>query len=228
MKIRTSRKKKIILAVGAAGLLLTACGGGGDDNSTDAEPQIVVLGDDTADSGSEGEIVGVDEGTGDGAGGGETLAADATEEEQALAFAQCMRDEGIDWPDPTTNADGSIDLFGGAGRGDGQGGGGVDDGRRAAFDICGSLVEGASFLPGGAGGFDAETQDSFLEFTQCLRDNGVDIDDPDFSNPGGDGDQRGRFGGSFDPQDPANADAIEACQGLFAGAGRPGAGQDEG
>lgn len=226
MKIRSSLKNKMVVAVAVTGLLLAACGGGGDDDSADAEPQILIAGGDTDDTGS---IVVVDEGAGDGAGGGGVLAADATEEAQALAFAQCMRDEGIDWPDPITNADGSIDLFGGDGRGDGQDvGGGVDDGRREALDVCGPLVEGASFLPGGVGGFDAETEDAFLEFTQCLRDNGVDVDDPDFSNPGGDDGQRGPFGGSFDPQDPSNADAIEACQGLFAGAGSPGAGQDGG
>ena len=35
--------------------------------------------------------------------------------EQMLAFAQCMRDEGIDMPDPTFDADGRVKIDGGPG-----------------------------------------------------------------------------------------------------------------
>ena len=78
-------------------------------------------------------------------------------------------------------AAGQIDLLGGNGPGGGGGADGPDGDRRAAFDSCGSLVEGASFLPDRSGGLDAEAQDAFLEFTECLRENGVEVDDPDFS-----------------------------------------------
>jgi hypothetical protein len=53
-----------------------------------------------------------------------------------------------------------------------------------------------------------------LAFAQCLRDEGVDVSDPDLSNGAA-----GLLDWEFDPEDPANAAAIEACQTLFAGAG---------
>ena len=59
-----------------------------------------------------------------------------------------------------------------------------------------------------------ETQDQLLAFAQCLRDEGVDVSDPDLSDGAA-----GLLDWEFDPEDPANAAAIEACQTLFAGAG---------
>ncbi|MEO1059238.1 MAG: hypothetical protein AAFY28_20215, partial [Actinomycetota bacterium] len=59
------------------------------------------------------------------------------------------------------------------------------------------------------------------EFAQCLRDNGLDVDDPDFENfgpgGGGGGGGGGLFGEGFNPQDPAVQPVIEECQSLFAG-----------
>jgi hypothetical protein len=194
------RNKSLAVGLAVTGLLLAACNG--DDSPVDATPQIVIDDDAAGDAGEN------------------AVAAEGTEEEQAIAFAQCMRDEGLDWPDPITNSDGSIDLFGGNGPGSGNvGGGGLDGAVRGGMEVCRPLVEGASFLPDRAGGIDAEAQDAFLEFAQCLRDNGVDVDDPDFSDFGGEGagESGGRFGDGFDPQDPANAEAIDACEGLFAG-----------
>ena len=155
-----------------------------------------------------------------GDGSGPAAGAGGSEEEAALAFAACMRDEGIDWPDPTFNADGSIDLLGGNAPGAGGGGAGAGqlfsdrDSLEDAFAVCGPIVEGASFLPDRSEQFDEETQDQLLEFAQCLRDNGLDVDDPDldeFTQPGGG--RGGLFGEGFDPQDPASQDALDACPG---------------
>ncbi len=212
---RPARAAGAVLAV--AGLLLAACGG--DDEGNSATPEVVI--DGVADAAEPA----------DDPAGTEDAGSGASDEELALQFAQCMRDEGVDWPDPVTNADGSIDLFGGRGPAGAAGGGadGGDEAAQAAFEICGPLIEGASFLPGG-GEIDTEIQDSFLEFTQCLRDNGLDVDDPDFDNfgpgggGGGGGGAAGLFGDGFDPQDPAAQAAIEACQGVFAGGGFGGPG----
>ena len=192
----------------AVALVLSACGGGDDDAASGSDDgELVIAGDGAAD-----ETISTDGDAG----------ASQTDEEQALAFAQCMRDEGVDFPDPTTNADGSIDFFGGLGPGGGGGFDPNDTSVQDAIEVCGSLIDGASFLPNGGDGFDAETQDTLLEFTQCLRDNGLDVDDPDFSNFDGDGGFGGGGGGGgllggFDPNDPAAQEAIDACQGLFAG-----------
>lgn len=209
------KSKYAVAALGAFTIFAAACGGGGDDTAS-ATPDVVIEGVETA--------TGADTSS-DGTAGTDTDAEAGSDEDKALAFAECMRGEGLDWADPTVGADGSIDLFGGQGGPPGAGGaggagGGLDEDTQSAFEACGPLLEGASFLPEN-GGIDAETQDSFLEFTQCLRDNGIDVDDPDFSDFGGGppagGDGEGGFLGGFDPEDPDNAAAIEACQGLFTG-----------
>ncbi len=40
----------------------------------------------------------------------EVVEPDIDTEQQLLAFVQCMRDEGIDLPDPTVSADGNVQL----------------------------------------------------------------------------------------------------------------------
>ena len=141
----------------------------------------------------------------------------------ALAFAQCMRNNGVsDFQDPTVNADGSIDLLGGAAPG---AAGGIDPGDpvvQDAFDACGDLLADASFLPGA--GLDAsEVEATFLAFAQCLRDLGFDVDDPDLSGcfgPGaGGGGPAAIFGDNFDITDPTNADAVQECQSVFGAGG---------
>lgn len=201
-------------------LAAAACGGG-DDETASAAPVVVVEGaDDTAadDATSPADDTAADDGTAtidDATSSAPTVDADATDEELALAFADCMRDEGIDFPDPTVAADGSVSLIppGGAANL------GFDPGSpefESATDMCGPLIQGASFLP--ANDLDiTEIEDNLLLFTECLRDLGFDVDDPDLSggfNPAS------IFGDSFDPTDPANADAIAECQSVF-GAGGP-------
>ena len=165
-------------------------------------------------------------GPGDGAG-----QEDLTDEERLLRFADCMRDNGVDFPDPTVDADGSV-QFGfrpGAGGGDELRELGRDPDLPTAREACEGLLEGLSFGPG-SGNFDTtELQDTLLEFAQCMRDNGVDMGDPDLSNfgPGGgdDGPGGGPFGGAIDFGDPDVVAALEVCQeevniGRFAGGGR--------
>ena len=196
----TSRRRLAVGAI-AAGLLLAACGGGDDANS--ATPVVVAADGAAPDDGDAPD----DDATAD--------AATASDEELALQFAACMRDEGIDWPDPITEADGSIDLFGGQAPAS-IAADASDEVIEAAAETCGPIIEGASFLPG-AGGIDEETQDLLLDFAQCLRDEGIDADDPDLDVLTGGGSPAALFGDGFDPLDPATQDAIGVCQNLFAG-----------
>jgi hypothetical protein len=174
-------------------------------------------------------------------------------EDALLAFAQCMRDHGVeDFQDPIVGEGGDVTFgFGGPPGDGGVGGpfGGVDrDTVQAAFEACGEDLQGLAIGPGG-GDFDpSEIEDQMFAFAQCLRDNGIDVDDPDFSNFGprvneSDGQDadggptfNSPFGPNFDPTDPDVQAAIEVCQGeggpfrLGGGprGGPPGAGQGGG
>ena len=191
-RLRWAAAAVVALAVG-----LAACGGGGDgDEAVSAAPVVAEPQQDQA--------VSTDEAT------------EATDEERALEFAQCMRDNGVDFPDPVINADGSIDLGGNVTPGS------IDptsDTFSDAVEVCGPIVAGASFLPG-ANVDETEQQADLLAFAECLRGLGYDVIDPVLSDiqAGGPGALVGAFGENFDPTDPANADAVQECQGQVAGA----------
>jgi len=205
MKSRNLLILLLALALGAA-----ACGSDGE-GTVEAAPLIVVDGSDATDAEPPDADASVDEPDADATG----TPAEQTDEELALAFTQCMRGEGVDLADPTVNADGSIELFQpGANSNIDPNDPDVTD----AFEVCGDLIAGASFLPG-AGLDQSELEDTLLGFTQCLRDLGFDVDDPDLSG-GFAGGPAGIFGDNFDPTDPANADAVQECQAAF-GAGGP-------
>ena len=149
--------------------------------------------------------------------GGET--AEQTDEEILLEFTQCMRENGVELGDPIVDADGFATL-------DFESIGDVDqDDAEAAFRVCGDLLEGLAF------GFEqldtAEFRDTLLEFAQCMRDQGVDFPDPDFTNlfqlpQEGEGEFTGPFG-DIDPDDPEFQAGLEECSFILAGFG-PGSG----
>lgn len=223
--------KRILTAVVGLALLTAACGG--DDDSTEAAPTIVIDGE-TAASGDATErtedaadtteaAADTDEpAEAEGADAAGVAAVDATDEEIAIEFAQCMRDNGVPgFEDPVVNADGSIDLApGGPGAIDAE-----QDDLEAAFEVCGDLLAGASFLPG-ADLDQAELEDDLLAMAQCLRDLGNDVDDPDLGGGFGPGQAQSLFGPNFDPTDPANTADIAVCQDeVFGPDGPPGPGQ---
>lgn len=110
----------------------------------------------------------------------------ADTQEARLAFAQCMRDNGVDMDDPTFDADGNVQ---GGGFGPDSGIDFSDEATQAALEACGDLIEDIG--PGGGGprggDFDATgIQDAFNAFTECLRDEGLEVDDIEFGvGPGG-------------------------------------------
>ena len=161
---------------------------------------------------------------------------DITEiQDQLVAFAQCMRDNGIEeFEDPDFAADGSLDFR----RGQGQISTVDPETMRAAFEACQEHLEGLAFGPGSIDR--SEIEDSLVEFAACMRDpergNLPDFPDPDLSNLGpGNGPGGGPFGGEFSFQDPAVQEALEACQEVFGGfrfggpgPGGPGPGNEDG
>lgn len=116
-----------------------------------------------------------------------------TFDEWQLANAQCMRDEGIDMPDPT------------------------EDGRGLAIDIENTDMEALEAAskkciaklgepPAPEGGYmsDAEVRESMLKMAKCFRDNGVDVPDP-------------KEGEGFTLPEDAPSEVMEKC-GLEGGA----------
>ena len=124
-----------------------------------------------------------------------------TFEEGVLSFAQCMREEGLDFPDPSFDIDGNPDF------------GDVSienqDEFEQAFDNCEDILRQA--LPEQ---FDLDPEveaalvDSSLEFSQCMRDQGIDFPDP----------KPGEFGffafrdADIDFQSEEVQEAFEICQ----------------
>lgn len=173
-----------VTSLAAMALVLGACSGGGGEDG------VATLGggqDDT--SGATGSSV---------------------DAEDALAeFAECMRENGIeDFPDPQVDENGAI-VIGGPG---GGGSGPPDDADleeiQQAMQACQDLLP-QGLGPGEISEEDqAALQDAFLEYAQCMRDNGIDMPDPDFS-------EGGAFaigGEGFDLDDPEFQAADEVCR----------------
>ena len=133
-----------------------------------------------------------------------TTEADA--EQELLDWAECMRDEGVDIPDPTRDSDGNLVIngngitIGGSGQGTSTNDGDATDGEpaftpeemEAAEEVCGPPP---GFGPGDLSDEDLQAmQDAALEFAQCMRGEGIeDFPDPDFSGlgPGGEPQSQG-------------------------------------
>ena len=124
-----------------------------------------------------------------------------TFEEGVLDFAQCMREEGINFPDPTFDIDGNpqfdnLEIEN-------------EEEFENAFENCEDILRNA--LPEQ---FDLDPEveaalvDASLEFSQCMRDQGIDFPDP----------KPGEFGffafrdADIDFSSEAVQDAFEICQ----------------
>lgn len=211
-------KQRLQILVVVVALFAAACGGGSEGSDGVASIE------DLDTSGV------VDVGIGDGnvaAGSAPTSSAidggdQPTDEEALLAFSQCMRDEGIDIPDPTVDADGNVRLGFRGGAGGGAGGAVDREALRAGFAACGELIEGVAQRFRQVD--QTAREDQLLAFAQCVRDNGYeDMPDPDVTALG-----PGQGGGPFGQlarDDPDFQAAAEACQDLLAGFGQgPGGG----
>ncbi len=84
-----------------------------------------------------------------------------------LAFAECLRDEGIDMPDP---------------EGDSVAPPPMDGAFATAAAACAQELGPAPAPDGGSSDSDAGRQTELLQIAACLRENGVDVADP---QPGG-------------------------------------------
>jgi len=127
-------------------------------------------------------------------------AASSGDRDQAVAYAQCMRENGVpEFPDPDVE-----------GRFRGLGHEQQDDPQfRAAQEACRDLAPGGEHEKLG----DPAFVEQMREFSQCMRENGL----PDFPDP----DAQGRLrGAGHEQQDtPQYGAAMEACRGKLPGGG---------
>ena len=119
-------------------------------------------------------LIGAGCGGNDGNGGGNTTAAN---QEKAVKFAQCMRENGVsEFPDPDASGNLTIDGV--------LNGSSLDPNSptwKGAIAACEDLQP-----PGFTGGGErsADQQDAALKFAQCIRENGVeDFPDPAAGQP---------------------------------------------
>jgi hypothetical protein len=126
-----------------------------------------------------------------GAGGGDSTQAD-------LAYARCMRQHGIDMPDPKVEANGRT-VWGAP-----EGVGPDDPKFQAARQACRQYRENG----GEAQRPSPQQQQQMLAFARCMRQHGVDVPDP---KPDGSLPDRGR---GLNPDDPKFKAAERACPGF--------------
>lgn len=140
-----------------------------------------------------------------------------------LAYAACMREQGIAMPDPVVHTDGSVGM---------QFPEDVDKGAFAAADeVCRHLL--AQAYPADTANPDAaREQDALLAYARCMREHGIQMDDPLGDGPGSvvvpayvEGDPNVAANASFTAAD-------DACKYLLPGkpgsSGSPGAGSSIG
>ena len=139
-----------------------------------------------------------------------------TDEEKVLEFTQCIRDQGIEIQDATVDSDGNLQPPRPV-----EGASTNFQELRPAFEKCRESLDGMTF---GRERVDVNEQiDDLLEVTECLRDAGFDVDDPNQEN-------LGEWRGQFDFEDPALQKAFEECGRLGRGqsGGGPGSGPPNG
>lgn len=134
-------------------------------------------------------------------------------EQRGLQFARCMRDHGIDIPDPKSGQGGNFEFrVGGPGA---RGRGPAPARMQEAMKSCRKYAPNGGKPPSAAQ--QQEFRDQALKFSRCMRAHGVDMPDPK-TGPGG-GVMIGGPGAKIDPSSPSFQAAQKACQSMAPGAG---------
>jgi hypothetical protein len=146
-----------------------------------------------------------------------TPAPSVDPEEAIFAFSDCMREHGVDVPDPQV-----VEGGGGGGlgfRADPSGAPAIDresEEFQAAMEACRDLLDGFAAGPGNGPELTEEQEQAMIDFAECMREHGIDMPDP--VNGGitfglGDGEEGAEP--PFDPQSPEFQEANEACRDLL-------------
>ena len=151
----------------------------------------------------------------------------------ALKFSKCMRDHGVDFPDPQRVGSGGIKITG-------RNINPNDPKTKAAQNACQKYMQiggGETIDPARR----AKLQEAALNFARCMREHGVDMPDPQLSGKGGLTFQAGpRSGGSggpsstgtgkglgVNPESPKFKAADKACNHFLGDREGPGASTEE-
>ena len=134
---------------------------------------------------------------GGSAGGGNTRDG---AENAALEWAECMREHGVDVADPEVDSAGRLVITPDTDPPDPR-----QPGFRRAMAACDDLMRKALPDPGDISKEEqARMRDAALEFTRCMRKQGIDMPDPSTSGRG--------VAIPVKPNDPAFQRAAEACE----------------
>jgi hypothetical protein len=127
----------------------------------------------------------------------------------ALKFAKCMREHGIDMPDPQRDSNGGIkQTMNGK------------PGSKAAMQAAQNACKKYQQLGGGRAPSAAEQtkiKNALLAYAKCMRDHGIDVPDPKFSGGGIQFELGSRNRSGPNPNSPALKAADQACHSTLSG-----------
>jgi hypothetical protein len=166
----------------------------------------------------------------DGGGAGSGAKGQDKAFEGALKFSKCMRDHGVDFPDPQRVGSGGIKITG-------RNINPNDPKTKSAQTACQKYMQiggGETLDPAKR----AALQESALKFARCMREHGVDMPDPKLSGKGGltfqagPGSGGGNSGpgkglGGVNPESPKFKAADKACNHFLGDREGPGASTEE-
>ena len=121
--------------------------------------------------------------------------AAASFEDAMVDYAACMREHGIDMPDPQVQSDGGDVTTGRGGMvfamplgATGEANGPGNEAFEAAAEECNPILEAVRReMPKLSPEEEAKMRDNALKFAQCMREHGIDMPDPTFDTTGGPG-----------------------------------------
>jgi hypothetical protein len=142
-----------------------------------------------------------------------------------LSFAKCMRDNGVDFPDPTFGSNGRPIFNGNGSAGGGSSSGpaqvlniggvqlnGDDPKVKAAMSRCQPILQKAR--PQQTPEQQQAQQQAALKYAQCMRQNGINMPDPTFG-PNGEIQIQVQGGAGGAPNDAKFRAADEKCRSAF-------------
>jgi hypothetical protein len=146
----------------------------------------------------------------------------AAADEAGIKWAGCMRDNGVDMADPTVDANGNMQIK------PPTGAAANSPKFSDAMKACQKLLAGTTFGANG-GPQQAKLKDALVEFSGCLRKQGLNVGDVDLSGPPPGGGQGSGQGGAvsadpnsleflakvvpgLDPKDPKTQPAVDICR----------------
>jgi hypothetical protein len=185
-----------VLAIASVALLLAGCGGGSSSTG------VAHLSTSTSDGSAAN--------TG---GSSSPPESRASTEQKMVAYAQCMRTNGVpEFPEPT---EGHLLIHSSDHNGHVTGVNPKSAQFQAAQKVCGKLLPEGGTLSSAQ---QAKVQESALKFSQCMRAHGVpNFPDPNFSGGGVKMTLRAGGANGIDPSSPQFRAAQKTCQSLRVG-----------